>query len=64
MTSRKKEYAYARDIYCVRLIEPTGKAFDRNAIAIADRADSPFFCLLYIMLCVIYINFFIDECDR
>jgi hypothetical protein len=36
----KKKYGYARDIHCARLIESTGKAFDRNAFAIADRADS------------------------
>ncbi len=58
----KKKYGYARDIHCARLIESTGKAFDRNAFAIADRADSSsssFFPLSIIYDALCYIDEFL-----
>ncbi len=59
----KKTYASARDISRVRLIEPTGKAFDKNAIARADRADSSFLSIICDAFYYIEMDFFIDECD-
>jgi hypothetical protein len=49
--------------HSVRLIESTGKAFDRNAIATTDKVDSLFF-VDYSRRFVLYIDiyfFFIDE---
>ncbi len=46
----KEKYGYARDIHCVRLIEPTGKAFDRNAIA----KKTELILLLLLRLSIIY----------